>query len=182
MKNKTFRQKLCNFITFTRRYNANTYVFYLFIFLFFGLEVNGGDFCNVCAHKAAPESCRYCFGNGRCIGIMTTWRYLCMTQNLWKKARGMEKIIRNYDQFGSGLVYVIEINVIVCNVYSALEYIAEYSLHIFPLITIKQTTRRWRILFFLLWIVLLQLCCFKLTLLKKHLLYRNTKCGRAGRK
>lgn len=36
---------------------------------------------------------------------------------------GMEKIIRNYDQFGSGLVYFIEINVIVRNVYSAQEYI-----------------------------------------------------------
>lgn len=39
-----------------------------------------------------------------------------------EKGRGMEKIIRNYDQFGSDLVYFIEINVIVCNVYSAPEY------------------------------------------------------------
>lgn len=42
---------------------------------------------------------------------------------LMETGRGMEKIIRNYDQFGSGLVYFIEINVIVRNVYSAQEYI-----------------------------------------------------------
>lgn len=54
-----------------------------------------------------------------------------MTQNLWKKAEAWKKIIRNYDQFGSGLVYFIEINDIVCNVYSAQEY-GTFVILLFP--------------------------------------------------
>lgn len=50
---------------------------------------------------------------------------------LMEKGRGMEKIIRNYDQFGSGLVYFIQMNVIVCNVYSAQQYCV-FATYIFP--------------------------------------------------
>lgn len=96
---------------------------YLFSY-FLAWNLNGGDFCNVCAHiKQRPNLAVIVLEMGV---VLALWQH--DVTYVWHKTYGKrqrhnkKKIIRNYDQFGSGLVYFIEINVIVCNVYSAQEY------------------------------------------------------------